>query len=128
MKSSLMTYAIIAGLSLPAAAEAKQVKLSTTLNTYGGNGAYLAIYLTDAQGKVQSTLHLAAPKAKYHNHLRDWFRGNAAAKRPIDGITGASVGSGRTLNVSVNIADSLVDAGYQIRVDRCGDEGGDSPT
>lgn len=126
MNKSLMTFAIIAALALPAAAEAKAIKLSTGLNSYGGDGAYLAIYLTDAQGKVQSTLYLAAPKAKYHKHLRDWSRGPAAAKRPVDGMTGASVGSGRTLNVSVNVADALIDAGYQIRIDSSVEDGRDN--
>ena len=117
MKKSLMTCALLAGLALPVAAEAKSLTLTTTLKNYGGNGAYLAIYLTDPQGKVYSTLRLAAPKAKYHKHLRDWSRGSAAAKRPLDGITGASVGSGKTLKFSVEVADALIDAGYQIRID-----------
>jgi len=117
VKKSLMTCALLAGLALPVAAEAKSLTLTTTLKSYGGNGAYLAIYLTDPQGKVYSTLRLAAPKAKYHKHLRDWSRGSAAAKRPLDGITGASVGSGKTLKFSVEVADALIDAGYQIRID-----------
>ena len=105
---------------MPVAAEAKTVTLNDDLATYSGNGAYLAIYLTDAQGKFHSTLHLAAPKAKYHRHLRDWARGSAAARRIIDGITGASVGSGKSHKVSVDIADALIDAGYQIRIDSVG--------
>lgn len=128
MNKSLMTCALLAGLALPVAAEARSLTLTTTLNNYGGNGAYLAIYLTDAQGKVHSTLRLAAPKAKYHTHLRDWSRGAAAARRPIDGITGASVGSGQTLKVSVDIADALIDAGYQIRVDSAVENGRDNPS
>lgn len=128
MNKTLMTLGIITGLALPAAAEAKTVTLNTTLNAYGGNGAYLAIYLTDAQGNVQSTLHLAAPKAKYHKHLRDWSRGPATARRPVDGITGASVGSGQTLKVSVDIADALIDAGYQIRVDSAVEDSRDNPS
>lgn len=128
MNKSLMTCALLAGLALPLAAEAKIVTVTTTLNNYGGNGAYLAIYLTDAQGQIHSTLRLAAPKAKYHKHLRDWSRGTAAARRPIDGITGASVGSGQTLKVSVDIADALIDAGYQIRIDSAVENGRDNPS
>lgn len=126
MNKSLMTCALIGGLAVPVTAEAKPVTLTTTLSTYGGNGAYLSIYLTDAKGQVHSTLRLAAPKAKYHKHLRDWSRGSAAARRPIDGITGASVGSGQTLKVSVDIADVLVDAGYQIRIDSSVEDGRDN--
>lgn len=126
MKNSLMTLGVMAGLTLSGAAEAKTVTLTTTLSNYGGNGAYLAIYLTDAQGKFHSTLHLAAPKAKYHRHLRDWSRGSAASKQRLDGLTGASVGSGRAHKVSVDIADALLEAGYQIRIDSSVEDGRDN--
>lgn len=128
MNKSLTACALLACLSLPDVAEARPLTLTTTLNSYRGNGAYLAIYLTDAQGRVHSTLHLAAPKAKYHKHLRDWSRGSAASRRPIDGVTGASVGSGQTLKVSVDVADALVDAGYQIRIDSAVEDGRDNPS
>lgn len=128
MKKALTTLCLFAGLALPATAEARTLTLNTTLNNYGGNGAYLAIYLTDAQGKVHSTLRVAAPKAKYYSHLREWSRGSAAARRPIDGVTGASVGSGQALKVSVDVADALIDAGYQIRVDSSVENGRDNPS
>ena len=54
MKNSLITLGVMAGLTLSSAAEAKTVTLTTTLSNYGGNGAYLAIYLTDQQGKLHS--------------------------------------------------------------------------
>ena len=128
MKKSLLALGVVAGLTVSGAAEAKTVTLTTTLSSYGGNGAYLAIYLTDAQGKLHSTLHLAAPKAKYHKHLSSWSRGPAAARRTVDGITGASVGSGRTLKVSVDVADALIDAGYQVRIDSAVENGRDTPS
>jgi hypothetical protein len=117
MNKTAIALGLAAALIMPMAAEAKTVTLTTTMATYSGNGAYLAIYLTDAQGKFHSTLHVAAPKAKYHRHLRDWARGNATTKQRLDGLTGASVGSGKTHKVSVDIADALLEAGYQIRID-----------
>ena len=41
--------------------------------------------------------------------------GNRPAE--FDGLTGASVGSGETLEVAVELEDALIDAGYQIRID-----------
>ncbi len=79
---------------------------------YGGDGAYLAIYLTDKAGKLQQTIHVAGGKAKYHKHLSAWYRQSGGR---IDGTTGASVGSGRSLTVSAEIADALIDAGFEIR-------------
>jgi Predicted periplasmic protein (DUF2271) len=83
--------------------------------------------LTDAQGKFHSTLRVSGRKVKYHSHLRDWSRGNASERRNIDGITGASVGSGQSLKVSVDVADALIDAGYQIRIDSSVENGRDYP-
>jgi hypothetical protein len=120
MKKFAVTLGLAAAIAFPALAEAKTVTLTTTLKSYGGNGAYLAIYLTDAQGKFHSTLRVSGRKAKYHSHLRDWSRGE---KRNIDGITGASVGSGQSLKVSVNVADALIEAGYQIRIDSAVEDG-----
>ncbi|MDI1345637.1 MAG: DUF2271 domain-containing protein [Pseudolabrys sp.] len=120
MKKYAVALGLAAAIAFPALAQAKTVTLNTTLKGYGGNGAYLAIYLTDAQGKFHSTLRVAGGKAKYHSHLRDWSRGE---RRNVDGITGASVGSGQSLKVSVNVADALIDAGYQIRIDSAVENG-----
>ena len=122
MKKYAVALGLAAAFAFPALAQAKTVTLNTTLKSYGGNGAYLAIYLTDAQGKFHSTLRVAGRKAKYHSHLRDWSRGE---KRNVDGITGASVGSGQSLKVSVDVADALIDAGYQIRIDSAVEDGND---
>jgi hypothetical protein len=118
------SVAVLAAILAPACAEARTLNLQTALTNYGGKGAYLAIYLTDPTGKFHSTLHVAGSKAKYFSHLRDWTRGNAG--RRIDGMTGASVGSGGTLNVSVDVADALLNAGYQIRVDSSVEHGSDN--
>ena len=113
-------------LALPLIAEARPVTLTTQLKGYGGEGAYLAIYLTDAQGRYHSTLWVAGKKAKYYRHLADWARGSSMGARGIDGLTGASVGSGRTLKVTADIADALIDAGYQIRIDSAVEDGRDN--
>lgn len=116
-KTLAISIAVLAQISFANAAASRPVTLTTTMKSYRGDGAYLAIYVTDAQGKVLQTLHVAGRKAKYHKHLRDWNRSTGNARQPIDGVTGASVGSGRTLKVQVELADTLIDAGYQIRID-----------
>ena len=109
--------ALTSAIALPGLAQAREVTLNTQLQSYGGNDAYLAIYLTDANGQYQSTLWVAGKKAKYYKHLRDWARGSGLDSAALDGITGASVGSGNNLTVKVELADTLIDAGYQIRID-----------
>ena len=74
MKSILAALAITTALTLPATAWARPVTIDTTLKNYGGNGAYLAIYVTDANGVYKGSLWMAGGKSKYYEHLSDWQR------------------------------------------------------
>lgn len=124
MKKPILAFALTLPLLVPVIAEARPVRITTTLNSYGGDGAYLAIYVTDKAGKLQQTIHVAGGKAKYHKHLSGWFRQSGGR---IDGTTGASVGAGRSLTVSAEIADALIDAGFEIRVDSAVEKESDVP-
>ena len=93
MKSLLAALALTTALTLPSLASAKPVTLTTTLNNYGGDGAYLALYVTDATGAYAGSLWMAGPKSKYYEHLGDWFRATNGNPAEINGITGASVGA-----------------------------------
>ncbi len=117
MKKLIVATGLMLGLFLSNIVQAGELTLNTTLNSYQGNGAYLAIYLTDATGKYQRTLWVAGSKRKYYKHLADWARGSGLKSSEYDGMTGASVTSGESLTVTVNIDDALIDAGYLIRVD-----------
>ena len=117
MKILTATLCLAAAIALPAGAQAREITLNTQMKSYSGNEAYLAIYVTDAQGQYQSTLWVAGKKAKYYKHLRDWARGSGLNSIEFDGVTGASAGGGQMLTVKVELADALLDAGYQIRID-----------
>ena len=127
-KPLLTTVAAACALTLPALAHSREVTLSTTLKNYGGDGAYLAVYLTDAKGAYVRTLWVAGGKAKYYKHLSDWNRLSAGDTKRLVGVTGASVGAGRTLKVTLDLADALIDAGYEIRVDASVENMRDSPS
>jgi len=117
MNKLTLTLGLVATLALSTAALAREVTFTTELKDYGGDEAYMALYLTDADGQYQDTLWIAGKKSKYYKHLRDWARGSGLRSREYDGLTGASVGSGRSLNITLDIADELIDAGYDVRVD-----------
>jgi hypothetical protein len=117
MKNILFALGLATAMALPAYAQAREVSFTTQLKNYGGDGAYLALYLTDANGKYQRTLWIAGKKSKYYKHLRNWARGGGLNRAEYDGLTGASVTSGRTLKVTLELEDALVDSGYQVRVD-----------
>ncbi len=117
MKKILFALGLATALTLPTLAQAREATFTTQLNDYGGDGAYLALYLTDAAGKYQQTLWISGAKSKYYKHLGDWARGSGMKQAEYDGLTGASVTSGRTLKVTLELDDALIDSGYQIRVD-----------
>lgn len=52
MTSRLALLALTTALTLPSLASARSVTLSGTMADYGGDGAYLAAYVTDAQGAL----------------------------------------------------------------------------
>lgn len=128
MKFALPTLAATAALVTPVFAEAKQVTFETTLKNYGGNGAYVVLYVTDAAGAYKGTLWMAGGKAKYYRHLSDWQRASGGRAVEIDGITGASIGSGKTLKISLDLADAMIDAGYQVHIDTAVEDGMDNPS
>ena len=127
MNKTAISLALAGMAALPAIGQAREINLSTTLKDYRGNEAYLAIYVTDAQGNYQRTLWVSGKKAKYYKHLRDWARGSGMKASALDGVTGASVGSGRELKVTVEVADALIDAGYEIRIDSAVEDMRDNP-
>ena len=127
MKKIISCLALTAALSLPGLAAARPVTLTTTLKNYGGDGAYLAVYLTDASGAYVKTLWVAGTKSKYYKHLSDWYNATAGKTSEINGITGASVGAGRELMITVDLADALFDAGYKINIDAAAEDMRDSP-
>lgn len=127
MKLLLAALAMTTALTLPGSAMARPVTLTATLSNYGGDGAYLALYVTDPQGEYAGTLWIAGGKSKYYEHLSGWYRASGGNRAEIDGITGASVGAGRTLEISLDLADALFDAGYTLHVDAAVEDMRDSP-
>lgn len=129
MSRPLMTLlAAACTLAVPGLAHSRPVTLTAQLKNYGGDGAYLAAYLTDAKGAYVRTLWVAGGKAKYYKHLSDWSRLSAGDAKRLNGVTGASVGAGRALKVTADLADALIDAGYEIRIDAAVEDMRDSPS
>jgi hypothetical protein len=128
MNRLIATLMTATALIAPTVAMARDVTITTTMTNYRGNAAYLAIYLTNPDGSYASTLWVAGGKQRYYGDLRGWVRSLQTAKSlNLDGITGASVGSGRTLTIHANVADALIDAGYTVHVESAVEEGGNYP-
>ncbi|HEY9056842.1 MAG TPA: DUF2271 domain-containing protein [Aurantimonas sp.] len=128
MKSLLSALALTTAIAVPGLALARPVTLTANMNDYGGDGAYLALYVTDAQGTYLGSLWMAGGKSKYYQHLSDWHRATGGDPAEINGITGASVGAGRQLKITLDLADALFDAGYELHIDASVEDMRDSPS
>lgn len=117
MKKIFLALGLAIAVALPAIAQAREVTFTTELLDYGGDGAYLALYLTDDSGRYHGTLWVAGKKSKYYKHLSGWARGSRLNPAEYDGLSGASITSGRTLKITLDLDDALIDGGYEVRVD-----------
>ncbi len=125
MKSLISTLALTASLALPSAVAAKNVTLTAEMRNYRGPGAYLVLYVTDANNVYQGTVWMAGGKSKYYKHLPNWARATRGDLSQVAGITGASVGSGRKLELNIDLSDALFDAGYKLHIDTSVEDGRD---
>lgn len=127
MKSLITALALSTALVVPGLAMARPVTLTVNMAQYGGPGAYLAVYVTDASGAYAGSLWMAGGKSKYYKHLSDWAQFTGGDTSQVDGITGASVGAGRQLELTMDLADALFDAGYTLHIDAAVEDMRDSP-
>lgn len=117
MKAWTIALYFITAYLISTQAFAREITLSTELKSYGGNGAYLALYLTNTEGQYQKTLWIAGQKSKYYKHLSGWAQGSGLRSSEYDGLTGASIHSAKTLKITLDLADSYIDSGFVIRID-----------
>ena len=125
MKKILLALLMSTALIAPNAAAAATVTVEVDMRSYSGPNAYLAVYLVDSAGNYNSTLWVAGTHTKYLGHLRGWARGFSSSGGSLDGVSGASIGGGRTLTLTSTLSDALIDAGYKVVVDTSVEHGGD---
>lgn len=71
---------------------------------------------------------MAGGKSRYYEHLSDWYRASGGDLGEINGITGASVGAGRELTITLDLADTLFDAAYVLHIDAAVEDMRNSPS
>ncbi len=118
MKNTVIAAVLAAALALPYQAKARTVTIVARMNRFGGwSGAYVALYLVGPNNQYVKTVWMAGRHHWIYHELVAWDRANHGNWRGVDGVTGASVGSGQTLTIHTDIADSLINAGYSLVVD-----------
>jgi len=127
MKSILTALTLTTALTVPALASAKPVTFTAQIANYWGPNTYLAMYVTDSSGKYVGSLWMAGTRSNYYQHLSQWYRASGGNMADINGITGASIGPGRQLKVTLNLSDALFDAGYTLHIDAAAENLRESP-
>ncbi len=126
MKKILTTLALTTALVIPGSVMARTITLTGALKNYGGDGAYLAVYVTKENGDFVGTVWVGGGKSKYFDHFTHWYRATRGDMRYA--MTGASVGAGRSFEITFDLADALIDSGYQIRIDASVEDMRDAPS
>jgi len=117
MNTTFKATALLVALTLGAPAMARPVDIAVKMKSYSGQQAYFAAYIVDANGQYVSTVLTAGGSGQYFEHISRWYRMFQRAGRRVDGRSGASIGAGRTMTGKVDIPDSMLNAGYTLRVE-----------
>jgi hypothetical protein len=127
---AVLSLAAATGLAAPA--NARELTLTTTLARNFFGGAYMVVYLVDAEGRYKTTLWVSGTTSRYYNQFRHWYRATDVARiarePEYDGKTGASVRRGEVVTITVDLADEFFDAGYVLRIDSSVYEARDVPS
>lgn len=115
--------ALIGSYAPAAAAAAGDMTVTVTMKSYSGNEAYAAAYIVGPDGAYVTTVYVAGARAQFQRDLLRWSRLMERVGRGIDGITGASVGSGQSFTTSLSIPSKLMNAGYKLRVETAVENG-----
>ena len=117
MKSLLTALAVTTALVMPGMAMARAITVTTQMQAYGGNAAFLAYYVTDTKGGYVGSLWMAGGYQRYYQHLTAWVTAVNGDYSQVNGITGASVSQGQTMTLTLDLDPKFFDAGYVLHVD-----------
>lgn len=125
---------ILAAALAGSPATAREVTITTTMGSaHRGVGAYIIVYLTDADRKeYRGTLWASGRSTTYYGQFRHWWRAtepiSQVRKLEYNGKTGPSLARGEVLNLTLDLPDDLFDGSYVLRIDSSVQEGRDVPS
>ncbi|HBQ37132.1 MAG TPA: DUF2271 domain-containing protein [Rhodobacteraceae bacterium] len=96
---------------------AKKAIVLVQLNAYEGDEAYFSLYLVNPEGRYEKTLWVSGPDEEWYPDLQRWWRYLSRAPQELDAITGASTAGGDRSIIHLDLDESLIDAGYSLRVE-----------
>ena len=119
--SGLRKTAAAVGVSLFAltaanAAYAEKATVLVQMNEHADE-AYFALYLVNPEGRYEKTLWVSGDIPRWYPDLNRWFRYLSRNPQELDAITGASTGAGDRAIIQLDIDETLINAGYSMRVE-----------
>jgi len=108
---------LLLGTSL---ATAKEVTIQVQMVSYEGEKTYSALYLVNPSGRYEQTLWVSGDEEKYYaDGLSRWWKylSRQPEPQPLDGLTGATIGSGDRYQVTSELDERFIDSGYALRVE-----------
>lgn len=91
------------------------MKCLVQLTNYSGEGAYVVVSLIDNKGKYKKTLQVFGKEKRWWDDLPSWFKFISSTKENVDAVSGASITAGGRKIFTLQLDESLFNAGYKLR-------------
>ncbi len=93
-----------------------KIKCMVQLTNYSGEGAYIVVSVLDQDGKYLKTLQILGDDYEWYPDLTSWWHYFESISKPnIDAITGATIAGGERSIFILEIEESLINTGNQLR-------------
>ncbi|RYM35153.1 DUF2271 domain-containing protein [Brumimicrobium glaciale] len=122
MKNILVFGLLISALTLTthnanAQSVGGEYKCLIQLKNYQGEGAYVIVSIVNSKGDYIETLRVLGDDHEWYPDLKSWYacREKARHQPRLDGVTGATIGSGERSVVAFEINKKYIDQAYTLR-------------
>ncbi|WP_236974063.1 DUF2271 domain-containing protein [Membranihabitans maritimus] len=96
--------------------EERQFKCMIQLTNYTGEGAYIVVSVLDSEDNYVKTLRVLGDDEEWYPDIPTWWEFHESKNKPnIDGITGATIAGGERSIFVLDIDESYLNNGYQLR-------------
>src|SRR5690554_1307175 len=94
-----------------------EYKCLIQLKNYKGEGAYIVVSLVNLNGEYVESLRVLGDDHEWYPDITSWyaFRDKNRHQPRLDGVTGATIGSGERSVISFKIEEKYIDKGYTLR-------------
>lgn len=100
-----------------AQSSSKAYKCLIQLKNYQGEGAYVIVSVVNAEGEYIETLRVLGDDHEWYPDLKAWhaYREKNRFQPRLDGVTGATIGSGERSVITFSIDEKYIDNKYSLR-------------